>query len=150
MNIEVSIVIDAPRDDVFAILTDYGAPVRQRINPELRSQTVLERHGNVVVCENVWEREGRTIRQRRRYTVIPPDRIVEEALDNQTGMTRVDWTVGAHGEQTRLIMNTTYKMPGIWNVLGRVVEPRLRQTDEELLETLRVNIEDEFEEVVEE
>ena len=35
MLVEVSILIDAPRDDVFAILSDYGSEVRRRINPAL-------------------------------------------------------------------------------------------------------------------
>ena len=50
--VEVSILVDAPRDDVFAILSDYGSEVRRRINPALKVQTVLERTGNTVLCQN--------------------------------------------------------------------------------------------------
>jgi carbon monoxide dehydrogenase subunit G len=150
VEIEVSILVDAPRDDVFAILTDYGAEVRRRINPELKFQEIVERHGNVVVCENEWERRGKSIRQRRQYTITPPDRIHEEVIGARTNMAQVITRVEPEGEQTRLTLTTVYRLSGIWWILARLAAPKLRESDEELLQTLKAGIEAEFEDVPEE
>ena len=101
MLIDVNILIDAPQPEVYAILTDYGSDVRKRINPELTSQTVIERHGNEVVCDNVWDRAGRVIQQRRRYLLFPPGRIEEEALQDGKRLSRIVTEVEEEGDQTR-------------------------------------------------
>ena len=149
MFIEASILIDAPRGDVFDILTEYGQPSRMRINPALKSQSVVESDGNVFVCDNEWERDGRRIRQRRRYVVNRPDRIEEEVIGADRGLVRVVTTLEPEGDQTRLTMVSEYRFGGIWALLGRIAEGQLRQSDEGLLETLKTNIEAEFEEVEE-
>jgi hypothetical protein len=132
--IVASVLIDAPRDDVFDILTEYGGEARLRINPSLKSQTVVEREGNVVLCENEWERDGKHIKQRRRYTLYPRERIEEEV-------------VGV--DQTRLTLTSEYRFGGLWRILSKLAESQLRQGDETLLETLKERIEAEFEEVEE-
>lgn len=147
MLVEASILIDAPRDDVYDILTEYGQPARLRINPSLVSQTVVERTGNVVVCENEWERDGKRIRQHRRYSLFPPDRIEEEVVGQRTGMVRVTTKVEAEGDQTRLTIISEYRFGGLWRVLGKLVASQLRQSDEALLATLKERIEAEFEEI---
>ena len=145
--VEASIEIDAPRDEVFAIMTDYGQEVRRRINPELISQEIIERDGNLVICENVWERAGHTIRQRRHYRVLPPDTIEEEALDKGRRLSRIVSRFEAIGDKTRLTVSTDYRLTGVWRVLGRFVVGKLRESDEELLTRLKAGIEAEFEEV---
>jgi Polyketide cyclase / dehydrase and lipid transport len=145
--IEASIVIDAPRDEVFAIMTDYGQDVRRRINPELKSQEVILRDGNLTVCENVWERGGQTIRQRREYRVLPPDLIEEEALDKGRRLSRIVTRFEAIEDKTRLTVSTDYRLTGVWRVLSRFVVGRLRESDEQLLAKLKAGIEAEFEEV---
>jgi hypothetical protein len=147
--VEVSILIDAPRDDVFAILIEYGGEVRRRINPALQAQTVVSRDGNEVVCDNEWSRDGRTLRQRRRYRVFPPNRIEEEVVGANDGMTSVVTTLDPEGDQTRLTLTSTYEFRGVWRYLGRFVLDRLKQSDEELLEMLKTGIEAEFEDVEE-
>lgn len=147
MFVEANILIDAPCDDVFDILTEYGSAARLRINPSLKSQTVIERQGNVVLCENEWERDGKRIQQRRRYTLFPKERIEEEVVGVKTGMVRVITRVEPEGDQTRLTIASEYQFGGIWRFLGKVAESQLRKADEALLETLREHIEAEFEEV---
>jgi hypothetical protein len=148
--IEATIVIDAPRDDVFDILTEYGGPARLRINPSLKSQVVIERQGNVVLCENEWERDGKRIQQRRRYTLYPRERIEEEVVGAQNGMVRVITRLEPEGDQTRLTMTSEYRFSGIWRLLSKLAEAQLRQADEALLQGLKERIEAEFEEVEEE
>jgi hypothetical protein len=145
--IEASIVIDAPRDEVFAIMTDYGQEVRRRINPELETQEVLLRDGNLIVCENVWHRGGQKIRQRREYRVLPPDTIEEEALDNGRRLSRIVTRFEEFGDRTRMTVSTDYHLTGIWRVLGRFFVGKLRESDEQLLAKLKAGIEAEFEEV---
>ncbi len=147
MLVEVSVLIDAPKDDVFAILTDYGQEVRRRINPALKSQVVLSREGDTVLCENEWARDGKVLRQQRRYHLFPTNRIEEEVVGSTEGMIGVITRLDDEGDQTRLTMESTYEFRGVWRVLGRFIVDRLRQADEELLETLKTGIEAEFEEV---
>ncbi len=147
IRVEASTLVDAPRDDVFAILTEYGTPVRLRINPHLKRQEVVERAGDVVVCENEWERDGHRIRQRRRYRVQPPDRIDEEVVGATSGLIHVTTKVEPEGDQTRLTLVSEYRFGGIWRILGRFVVDRLREVDEELLATLKAGLEAEFEDV---
>lgn len=147
MLVEASIVIDAPAEDVFAILTEYGGDVRRRINPQLKAQTVVERMGNVVVCDNEWDSGGRTVRQRRRYTIFPPDRIEEEVLGVDSGMVHVTTRVESDGDQTQLTLISDYRLGGIWRFLGRFAADKLREADETILATLKAGIEAEFEEV---
>jgi Polyketide cyclase / dehydrase and lipid transport len=147
--VEASILIDAPRDDVFAILTEYGGPARLRINPRLKAQTVVERDGNVFLCENEWESEGKRIVQRRRYSVFPPDRIEEEVVGAAQGLLRVTTRVEPEEDQTRLTIVSEYRFGGLWRLLAGSVVSRLRQSDEELLAVLKTGIEAEFEDVEE-
>ena len=149
MLIVASVLIDAPRDDVFDILTEYGGEARLRINPSLKSQTVVEREGNVVLCENEWERDGKHIKQRRRYTLYPRERIEEEVVGVDRGMVRVITTLEPEGDQTRLTLTSEYRFGGLWRILSKLAESQLRQGDETLLETLKERIEAEFEEVEE-
>jgi carbon monoxide dehydrogenase subunit G len=149
VQVEASILVDAPRDEVFEILTDYGGDVRLRINPVLKSQTVLSREGNAVLCENVWERDGKTVRQQRRYRLFPPDRIEEEVVGVTDGMTLVVTHLDSEGDQTRLTLESTYQLRGIWRFLGRYIQEKLQRDDEEFLESFKKRIEDEFVEDVE-
>jgi len=144
--VEVSTLIDAPREDIFDILTEYGGPARYRINPNLKSQTVVERDGNAVLCENEWERDGKRIQQRRRYTLYRPERIEEEVVGVAQGMVRVVTRLDPEEDQTRLTLVSEYQFGGIWRLLGRFAEGQLRKADEEMLETLKERIEAEFEE----
>lgn len=147
MLVEASILVDAPSQDVFDILTEYGGPARLRINPSLRSQTVLDRQGNVVLCENEWQRDGKTFRQQRRYTLDPPHRIEEEVVGATQGLVRVITTVEPEGDQTRLTLVSEYRFGGLWRFLARFAESKLRESDEAFLEVLKANLEAEFEEV---
>lgn len=147
MLVEASVVIDAPRDEVFAIMSAYGEDVRRRINPELKTQDVVRREGNLIVCDNVWDRGGQTIHQRREYRVVPPDTIEEEALDGTKSLSRIVTRFDEVGDSTRLTVSTDYHLTGIWRVLGRFIVNRLRESDESLLAKLKAGIEAEFEEV---
>jgi hypothetical protein len=147
VQVEASILIDAPRDEIFALLTEYGSPARLRINPELKVQTIVERGDHVVVCDNEWQRDGEVIRQRRRYALYPPDRIEEAVVGATRGMLRVVTTLEPEGEQTRLTMVSEYEFGGIWRFLGRIIADKLRESDEKLLDTLKAGIEAEFVEV---
>jgi hypothetical protein len=148
--VEASILVDAPRDDVYAILTEYGGPARLRINPALKAQTVLEHRENVYLCENVWEQEGKQLVQRRRYTLIPPDRIEEEVVGATEGMLRVTTTVAEERDQTRLTMVSEYRLTGLWRLVGGTLAKKLEDQDQQLLEVLKAGLEAEFEEVEEE
>jgi triphosphoribosyl-dephospho-CoA synthetase len=148
--VEASILVDAPRDDVYAILTEYGGPARLRINPALKAQTVLEHQENVYLCENVWEQEGKQLVQRRRYTLIPPDRIEEEVVGATEGMLRVTTTVAEERDQTRLTMVSEYRLTGLWRLVGGTLAKKLEDQDQQLLEVLKAGLEAEFEEVEEE
>jgi hypothetical protein len=145
--VNASIVIDAPRDEVFAIMTDYGQEVRRRISPELKSQEVVSHEDNLFICNNVWERDGKTIKQRRTYRVIAPDTIEEEAIDNGRRLSLIVSRFEALGDTTRLAVSTDYHLTGIWRVLGRFIVGKLRESDEELLVKLKAGIEAEFEDV---
>ena len=145
--ISASIIIDAPRDEVFDIMTDYGQDVRRRDSPELKSQEIVRREGNLFVCNNVWDRGGKTFQQQRNYRVIPPDTIEEEATDNGRRLSLIVSRFDAEGDTTRLSVSTDYHLTGIWRVLGRFVASKLRESDEELLAKLKLGIEAEFEEV---
>jgi hypothetical protein len=147
--VEASILIDAPRDDVYDILTEYGEPVRLRINPSLKAQRVLERQGNVVLCENEWERDGRRIVQRRRYILHPPERIEEEVVGADSGLVRVMTTLVPEGGQTRLTIVSDYQFRGLWRLIAGLLRSKLREADDELLATLKEGIEAEFEEIPE-
>ena len=149
MLVEASTLIDAPSDDVFDILTEYGQPTRLRINPSLKSQTVVERQDNVVVCDNEWERDGKRIQQRRRYVLFPKERIEEEVVGASTGMIRVITQIEPEDGQTRLSLQSEYNFTGLWRYLGRFAEKQLREADETLLATLKERIEAEFEDVEE-
>jgi hypothetical protein len=144
VQIQASIIVDAPRDGVYEILTEYGGEVRRRINPVLKSQTVLSRVDNVVVCENVWEKDGRTVRQQRKYRLLPPARIEEEVVGAKDGMTLVVTRLDVEGDLTRLTLDSTYELRGIWRLLGRFVRDRLVRDDEEYLESLKERLEAEF------
>jgi hypothetical protein len=148
VEVETSILVDAPLDDVFAILTEYGG-ARLRINPHLTAQTVIEQSGPVTVCENVWVRDGKTVRQQRRYHAFPPDRIEEEVVGATTGMIRVRTRLTPEGDQTRLSLTSVYVLRGLWGLVGRFAAGRLRDADDEFLATLKAGIEAEFEEVEE-
>jgi len=145
--VEASIIVDAPRDDVFAILTEYGGAARLRINPRLKLQSVIEHEQNVFLCENTWESEGKRIVQRRRYAVFAPDRIEEEVVGATNGMLRVITRVEPQEEQTRVTIVSEYRFGGIWRLLGSFAATKLREADEELLSVLKAGIEAEFEEV---
>lgn len=147
MLVEVSILVDAPKDDVFAILTEYGGEARLRINPALKSQVVLSRDGNTVLCENEWSHNGKVLRQQRRYRLFPTERIEEEVVGATEGMLGVVTRLDAEDDKTRLTMESTYQFGGVWRVLSRFILDRLRQADVELLETLKTGLEAEFEEV---
>jgi Polyketide cyclase / dehydrase and lipid transport len=147
VQVEATILIDAPLDDVFAILTDYGGAARLRINPRLRGQTVVERSGNVITCENEWESGGKLVRRQRRYRVLPPNRIEEEVIGATSGMLRVLTRLDPEGEQTLLILTSEYELTGIWRFLARFAEGKLREADQSYLATLKDGIEAEFEEV---
>ena len=147
MIVSASIIIDAPRDDVFAIMTDYGQEVRRRINPELKTQEVIQHDGNLFVCDNVWERDGKTIQQRRQYRVLAPDTIEEEAIDNGRRLSFIVSRFDEIGDSTSLTVSTDYHLTGIWRVLGRFIAGKLRESDEELLAKLKAGIEAEFEDV---
>ena len=148
MIVEASIYIDAPRDDVFDILTEYGSDVRVRVVPHLKAQSILHREDNVFLCENEWERDGKQIRQHRRYTIFPPDRIEEEVVGANEGMTHVTTRLDPDGDGTRLTMESEYVLTGALRLLGKLAANQLHQSDETLLEELRTRIEAEFEEVV--
>jgi hypothetical protein len=147
--VEASIVIDAPAEDVFAILIEYGSDVRRRINPRLKAQTVVERKGNVVVCDNEWDSGGRIVRQRRRYTIYPPDRIEEEVLGVDRGMVHVTTRVDTDGDRTQLTLISDYRLGGIWRFLGKFAADKLREADESILAALKTGIEAEFEDIEE-
>lgn len=149
MLVEASIVIDAPRDEVFALLTEYGSEARVRISPNLREQKIVEHEGNVFLCDNVWDQNGRVIRQSRRYILYPPDQIVEEVTGATKGMLRVTTRVEPEGDQTRVTMLSEYRLTGLWRLLERTAAKSMQQSDEHLLERLRERIEAEFEEVEE-
>lgn len=150
MIVEASVLVDAPRDEVYAIMTEYGGPARLRINPLLKAQTVLERRANVVLCENVWEQDGKRIVQQRRYILFPPDRIEEEVVGAKEGMLRVTTRLDEEGDQTRLTLVSDYRLGGIWRFLGGAVAGKLREQDESLLDVLKIGLEAEFEDVAEE
>lgn len=145
VEVEASVLIDAPRDDVFAILTEYGGEARVRINPKLKAQRVLERSQSWTLCENVWETDGREIVGRRRYRVAAPGVIEEEVVAARSGLVRVTTRVQAEGDQTRLTMVSAYRLGPVWNLLARLAIGRLRESDEQLLATLKDGIEAEFE-----
>ncbi|HLZ10136.1 MAG TPA: SRPBCC family protein [Chloroflexota bacterium] len=145
--VKASIIIDAPRDEVFAIMTDYGQDVRRRISPDLKSQEVVRREDNLFVCNNVWDRGGKTFQQQRNYRVIPPDTIEEEAIDNGRRLSLIISRFEVDGDATRLTVSTDYHLTGIWRVLGRFIASKLRESDEELLAKLKTGIEAEFEDV---
>ncbi|HEX5416097.1 MAG TPA: SRPBCC family protein [Chloroflexota bacterium] len=147
MQVEVSVLIDAPRDEVFALLTEYGSEARLRVSPQLQAQEVVERQGNVVVCDNLWEHDDKSIASRRRYTLTPPNRIEEEVVEAGTGLQRVTTLLEPEGDQTRLTMTSEYRMSGIWRLLARVATSQMAKLDQEFLEKLRAGIEAEFEEV---
>jgi hypothetical protein len=147
VQIEASILIDAPLDDVFAILTDYGSAARLRINPRLREQTVVARSGNVITCENQWESGDKLVRRQRRYRVTPPNRIEEEVIGATSGMLRVLTRLEPEGDQTWLILTSDYKLTGIWRFLTKFAEGKLREADQSYLATMKAGIEAEFEEV---
>lgn len=149
MLVEASILIDAPRDEVFALLTEYGSEARLRISPNLRQQKVIEHQGNVVVCENTWEQKGRSIRQTRRYVLFPPDRIEEEVVGATKGMLRVTTRLEAEGDQTQLTLISEYRLAGLWRLLEGTAAKTMQDSDEQLLERLKERIEAEFEEVEE-
>lgn len=147
MQVEATILIDAPRDDVFALLTEYGSEARLRLSPQLQRQVVVERQGNFVVCDNVWEHKDHPIESRRRYTVFPPNRIEEEVLDATTGLLRVTTLLEPEEEQTRLTMISEYRLKGFWRFVSRLAGGQMAKLDEEFLEKLKAGIEGEFEEV---
>ncbi len=145
--IEASIHVDAPRDDVFDILTEYGGEVRLRINPSLKVQKVLERRDNEVLCENEWERDGKRIRQQRRYRLYPKERIEEEVVGVDHGMVHVTTTLEPEDDGTRLTVASEYHFRGLWGLVAKLAANKLREEDERLLEILKERIEAEFEEV---
>lgn len=145
--IEASIHVDAPRDDVYDILTDYGGEVRLRINPQLKVQNVLERGDNVVLCENEWERDSKRIRQQRRYRLFPKERIEEEVVGVDHGMVRVITSLDSEDDGTRLTVASEYHFRGFWGLVAKFAVNKLREEDELLLENLKERLEAEFEEV---
>lgn len=147
MLVEATILVDAPRDDVFAILTEYGSPARKRINPRLKEQRVLEHRDNTYLCENVWEQEGKQVVQQRCYRLYPPDRIEEEVVGAKNGMLRVTTSVEPEGDQTRLTMVSEYHLGGLFRLLSGAIASKLQQQDDALLEVLKEGLEAEFEEV---
>lgn len=150
MLVEASILVDAPREDIFDILTEYGSETRLRINPSLKAQSVVSREANVVVCDNEWERDGKRLQQRRRYTLYPPERIEEEIVGTKTAMIRVVTRLDPEGDQTRLTLTSEYRLGGLWRILSKAAEKHLREADDALLATLKERIEAEFEEVEDE
>lgn|GEM_PF-5920183 len=147
MRVEASVLIDAPRDDVFALLTEYGSEARLRLSPQLQKQVVVERHDNVVICDNIWEHKDRPLESRRRYTVFPPNRIEEEVVDASTGLLRVTTFLEPEDDQTRLTMISEYQLAGVWRFVSRFAEGQMVKLDEEFLEKLKAGIEGEFEDV---
>jgi len=145
--IEASIHVDAPSDDIYDILTEYGSEVRMRINPALKKQEVIERGENEVLCENEWERDGKRICQQRRYHLSPKERIDEEAIGVDHGMVRVITTLTPEDEGTRLTVISEYHFRGLWGLAAKLAANKLREEDELLLQTLKENLEAEFEEV---
>lgn len=150
MLVEATVLVDAPRDDVFAILTEYGSPARKRINPRLKEQRVLDHRDNSYLCENVWEQEGKQVVQQRRYHLFPPDRIEEEVVGAKDGMIRVTTRVEREGDQTRLTIVSEYHLGGIFRLLSGAIASKLQEQDNALLEVLKAGLEAEFEEVDEE
>jgi len=147
LRVEASVLIDAPRDDVFALLTEYGSEARLRLSPQLQKQVVVERHDNVVICDNIWEHKDRPLESRRRYTVFPPNRIEEEVVDASTGLLRVTTFLEPEDDQTRLTMISEYQLAGVWRFVSRFAEGQMVKLDEEFLEKLKAGIEGEFEDV---
>lgn len=147
MQVEVSILVDAPRDEVFALLTEYGSEARIRVSPQLRTQEVVERQGNVIVCDNLWDHEDKTIASRRRYSLSPPNRIVEDVVEGGSGLQRVTTLLEPEEDQTRLTMISEYRLTGVFRLLAGVAKSQMEKLDQEFLEKLKAGIEAEFEEV---
>lgn len=147
--IEASIHVDAPSDDIYDILTEYGSDVRLRINPALKKQQVIERGENEVLCENEWERDGKRIRQQRRYRLSPKERIDEEVIGTDQGMVRVSTKLEPEDDGTRLTVISEYHFRGLWGLAAKLAANKLREDDELLLQTLKEHLEAEFEEVEE-
>ena len=146
MAIRTSVEIDAPRDLVFEIITAYGSDSKLRTVPHLKAQRVLERHGNVVVCENQWEVNGRTLRQVRRYSLFPPDRIEEELLE-APGPVRVRTTITLTelpGERTLMTHEDEYTFKGLWKLVGWLLRAQFARMARQSLDEQKVAIEAEI------
>ncbi|MBI2871818.1 MAG: SRPBCC family protein [Chloroflexi bacterium] len=81
-RVSVSGIISAPREEVFRLWTAYGNERKVRAFPAMQSQRVISLDGNVAVVENVFNVGGRTITDRRRYVLYPPERIEETILES--------------------------------------------------------------------
>ena len=153
MAIRTSVEIDAPRDLVFEIITDYGSESKLRTVPKLKAQRVIEHHDNVFVCENEWEVNGKTLQQVRRYSLFPPDRIEEEVLD-APGPVRVRTTITLTelpGERTLMTHEDEYTFKGIWKLFGWLFTGQFARMARESLDEQKLTIEAEIiEEDVEE
>lgn len=146
MAIRTSVEIDAPRDLVFEIITDYGSESKLRTVPKLKAQRVIERRDNVFVCENEWEVDGKALRQVRRYSLFPPDRIEEEVLD-APGPARVRTTITLTelpGERTLMTHEDEYSFTGLWKLVGWLFVGQFARLARQSLDEQRLTIEAEI------
>ncbi|MBI2942473.1 MAG: SRPBCC family protein [Chloroflexi bacterium] len=146
MGIQTSVVIDGPRDLVFEILTDYGSASKLRTSSHLKAQRVLQRTGNVVLCENEFEANGKLHRQVRRYSLFPPDRIEDEVVETP-GPVRVRTTITleetADGT-TLMTHDDEYTLSGIYWLFGWALRGQFRRVAEDALAGMKTRIEAEL------
>jgi len=83
VQVDVSRVIRAPKDRVWALLADVeNWPAWAPLNAKNRviSHPIVSKEGNVVVCDEEEQAWLIRARHRDRYTLHPPDRIQEEII----------------------------------------------------------------------
>lgn len=138
VRIEVSRVVEAPRDFVYSRLFDYeNLPKASTI---VRSTKILSKEGNVQTVEEEGKLLGRKFKAIVKATFHPPEKLVEEFSGDATG-TQV-WTLTEVPQGTKITLVSDITPRGFFaRLFGGLASAALQRLINEEAEALKMYLE---------
>ncbi len=138
VRIEVSKVIEAPRDFVYTRLFDYES--LPKASTIVTSTKILSKEGNVQVVEQEGKLLGRRFKAVVKATFSPPEKLVEEFSGDATG-TQV-WTLTEVPQGTKVSLVSDINPKGfLARIFGGLASGPLQRVINEEAEALKRYIE---------
>ncbi len=124
-SVEQSRIIKAPKEKVWQVLTDmenWPKWLNSETGFRVVSHNIVSAQGNVIVCDEITEVDGRKILSRDKYTLYPEEKIEETFLEGPV-RGRLVFTIQPTSGGTKVGILTEMKFKGsIW--LGSLLRGR--------------------------